>query len=159
MLSFCCHGAIPGRKSPAFSRLFSLSGIIPTLCRALWSNGFRLDSVIPGILIHCILHIFSPIRRFAIIWVSPMIAIHSGFSWIVSDGSFVLYYTPVSEKINFRFSEGMVVLFFVAISCPISVRLRPNMHVESVGAAFAPMKKYPYTIKSDIIELLKGLHQ
>ena len=99
--------------------------------------------MIPGILILCILHISSPIRRFAIIWVSPMIAIHSGFSWIVSDGSFVLYYTPVSEKINFRFSEGMVVLFFVAISCPISVRLRPNMHVESVGAAFAPMKKYP----------------
>lgn len=29
----CCHGAIPGRKSPAFSRLFSLSGITPTRCR------------------------------------------------------------------------------------------------------------------------------
>ena len=23
MLSFCCHGAIPGRKSPAFSRLLA----------------------------------------------------------------------------------------------------------------------------------------
>lgn len=49
----------------------------------------------------------------------------------------------VSEKNQLPFSEGMVVLFFVAISCPISVRLRPNMHVESVGAALAPMKKYP----------------
>ena len=103
--------------------------------------------MIPGILILCILHIFSPIRWFVIIWVSPPIAIHFGFPWIVSDGFFVSYYTPVIHlclrKINFRFSEGMVVLFFVAISCPISIRLRPNMHVESVGAAFAPMKKYP----------------
>lgn len=49
----------------------------------------------------------------------------------------------VSEKNQlpfFRRDGGSV---FVAISCPISVRLRPNMHVESVGAAFAPMKKYP----------------
>lgn len=45
------------------------------------------------------------------------------------------------RKISLRFSEGMVVLFFVAISCPISVRLRPNMHVESVGAAFCSYEK------------------
>jgi len=35
----------------------------------------------------------------------------------------------------------MVVLLFVALFRPTSIRLRPNMHVESVGVALALMKK------------------
>ena len=76
----------------------SVSEMIPIFCRVLCFNAFRSDSGIPGILILCILHIFGPIRWFVIRWVSPPIAIHFGFSQIVSDGSFVSCYTPVSEK-------------------------------------------------------------
>ena len=47
MLSFCCHAAVPGRKSSAFSRLFSPSGIIPTRQAKTHSKLFCIDRLIP----------------------------------------------------------------------------------------------------------------
>ncbi len=57
MLSFCCHGAIPRRKSPAFSRLFSRLGIIPTPQIALQIKQFCLGDLSCGIsIIHFVLY-------------------------------------------------------------------------------------------------------
>ena len=128
-------------KKSSVYRLFWTYAIIPTLCRALWSNGFRLDSVIPGILILCILHIFSPIRRFVIIWVSPPIAIHSSFPWIVSDGFFVLYYTPVSEKNQLPFFRRNGGSAFGGDFPPNQHKALAKYTRRGAGAAFAPMKK------------------
>lgn len=57
MLPFCCHGTIPWRKNSAFSRVFGLSGIIPTPQITLRIKQFCLGDLSCGIsIIHFVLY-------------------------------------------------------------------------------------------------------